>query len=209
MPKLLVATSPESGATKVGPKRWRKHLFPFGRKFVHPKDRSKVLEFTREFAERMIANFNAGVRDIVPVPSKHSEDWEDNHGRVLALEMDEAKGVFCVIEVDEVAGKAIDDRKLAGVSGSFDPDYFDRESGNKIGPVLRHVALTNGPYIEGMDGFEPIALSEPDGSADDDESSVSFYVLSETKPDKGGKDTMTLEELKAALKADHGIVWIS
>lgn len=152
---------------QVGPKRWRKQIFPFGREFMHPKDPKRVLRFTQEFARRMVENFNRGVRDIVPVPAEHSESWQDNHGRVVALEIVPERGVYGVLEVDDEADRAIREKRLAGVSASFAENYTDRETGSRIGPVLRHVALTNGPYIEGMDPFQAaVALSEDDDAAD-------------------------------------------
>ena len=199
MTKVVVA-SQASGATQVGPRRWRKQLLPFGRDFVHPKDKKRTMRFTPEFAAKLIANFNKGVRDIVPVPSKHSESWRDNHGRVVALEVEPDKGIFAVLEVDEEADNAIREKLLAGVSASFAEDYFDRESGMNIGPVLRHVALTNGPYIEGMSGFEEaLALSEDEDDAPD----VTFLTAVSTMPAPGGKGSpVTREEALAFLKSD-------
>lgn len=200
MTKVVVA-SQASGASQVGPRRWRKQILPFGRDFVHPKDKKKTMRFDLDFAKRLVANFNSGVRDIVPVPAKHSESWKDNHGRVIALEVDPAKGIFGILEVNEEADEAIRKKLLAGVSASFAEDYFDRESGKSIGPVLRHVALTNGPYIENMSGFEEVlSLSEDTDSGDSLE--VEFFESTKLSEEGGKGSQMTREEALAFLKQD-------
>lgn len=99
MPEHL-AVGQESGATRIGPRRWRKHALRYGR-WVHPNDPNRVMEITPEFAKKLKANFDAGVLDIVPVPERHTDDWSANKGDTIGLEVHPDKGVYVTLEVDD------------------------------------------------------------------------------------------------------------
>lgn len=195
---VLVTPSRETSTTRVGPRLFRKHALPFTT-FKY-KD-GRVVKVTPEFALRMKENFDRGVRDIVPVPARgaggHSNDWRDSKGRTVGLEVDPAKGIFVTIEVDEEAAKAIDEKKLGGVSLSFDEDWFDPQAQKNVGPVLRHTALTNINYIQGTDPFAPVDLS------DDDE----VIVLSEVDPEPD-PDEVT-DDLVVALAEDIAVTQLA
>lgn len=65
--------------------------------------------------------------------------------------------LFALVEwTDEAAGE-IKVKKYRFISPEFNLNYVDKESGHKIGPTLLSVALTNRPFLEGM---EPVILSE-------------------------------------------------
>jgi len=146
----------ESAAAKIGPRLYRKHLLRYGA-WVHPNDPAKKLEITPEFAAKLKANFDAAVLDAVPVPGKHTDDWKANHGTTVGLEVHPEKGVYALLQVDDEADKAITEGKLRGVSAGLAEDYLDKQKGQRVGPVLRHVALTNVPYIKHLEGFERVA----------------------------------------------------
>lgn len=196
MGNVMATPARESGATRVGPRVFRKHALPFTT-FTYKDGRKVTVD--PEFARRLKENFDRGVRDIVPVPARgaggHSNDWRDSKGRTIGVEVDPAKGIFVTVEVDEEAARAIDEKKLGGVSLSFDEDWFDPQAGKNIGPVLRHTALTNINYIQGTDPFAPVDLSD-----DDD-----FIILSEAVADPPQEETMEIEAIKKALKEKHGI----
>jgi hypothetical protein len=170
---VLATPSRDTPTTRVGRRVYRKHALPFTT-FAYRDGRT--VSITPEFARRMKENFDAGVRDIVPVPARgaggHSDDWRDSKGRTVGLEVDPDKGIFVTIEVDEEADRAIAANKLGGVSLSFDEDWFDPRQGQRIGPVLRHTALTNVNYIHGTEPFAPVSLSEGD----------TFFALVPVKP---------------------------
>lgn len=194
MTKVLAAPARESDASQIGPRRWRKHALPFTT-FTYKDGRTVTVD--QAFAEKLKANFDAGVRDIVPVPAKgaggHSDDWRDSKGNTIGLEVDPVKGLYVTVEVDEEADKALAERKLGGVSLAWDENYVDPITGESRGPVLRHTALTNLPYIKGTDGFEKIALSDPEDE---------LILLSEIEKED---PPMDLKALQAALKKEHGI----
>jgi hypothetical protein len=183
----------ESAAAKVGPRLWRKHLLRWG-EWVHPNDSDKKLKITPEFAAKLKANFDAAILDTVPVPGKHTDDWKANHGDVVGLEVHPEKGVYALLKVDQEADEAIAAGKLKGVSGGLVEDYLDKERNVRVGPVLRHISLTNVPYIKHLEGFEAVA------ALSDDETLV---VLSEVQtPAPPKEDTVTKEEALAFLKGE-------
>lgn len=156
----LLAVGQESGASRIGPRRWRKHALRYG-KWQHPLDPTKTLDITPDFAAKMKANFDAGVLDIVPVPARHTDDWRENKGETIGLEVHPEKGIYVTVQVDAETDKAIEENLLRGVSLSFAEDYVNKETSTSVGPVLRHTALTNVPYIKHLDGFErAVGLAE-------------------------------------------------
>lgn len=194
MTKVMATPVRETSASRIGPRIWRKHALPFTT-FAHPKT-GELVTITPELLQRMKENFDAKVRDIVPVPAKgpggHSDDWRDSVGNTIGFEVDPETGGYVIIEVDDETDKAIQEEKLKGISLSFDPDWFDPQKLTNVGPVLRHSALTNIPYLKGLQGFERVSLSEGDD----------LIVLTEVPPKE---EPMKLEEMLAALKKDHGI----
>lgn len=205
MPDVLIATPTEDGSKRLGANVFRKHLLPYGT-WLRPGSQDERFEVTPKVVETMVENFNRGILDFVPTPSHHTDDWEANKGEVIGLEAHPEKGLFATIKVaDEETGQALASGKLRGISAMFSENYLDKKSGKHVGPVLRHAAFTNVPYIKGMGPFEAV-LSEA-GLLSDDDVLVSLsepMPLSTTTPPKGGA-TLTLDELKAMLRDKHDI----
>ncbi|MFA5377473.1 MAG: phage protease [Dehalococcoidia bacterium] len=77
-------------------------------------------------------------------------------GWVKALTRKDADTLFATVEWTSEAAAMIRDRKYRYISPEFTMDYVDKETGKKAGPTLLAVALTNRPFLEGM---QPVILS--------------------------------------------------
>lgn len=180
---------------------FRKQLLHWG-EFVHPNLPGQKINVDDAFADRLIANFSAGVCDIVQVPivdakNHHTEDPLRNMGEVVDLEKTD-KGIYAVIDArkDEYAAEL--GKTLIGASAMMNLDYTDTRTGQKVGPTLLHMAVTNRPYITGLDSFDEVIAASADTS---DEATV----LLGAADDEETEMPMTADEMIAALKADHGI----
>lgn len=69
--------------------------------------------------------------------------------------------LFADVEWNQEAAEAIKKKEFRFISPEFDLNYTDKETGKKTGPTLISVALTNRPFLEGM---EPVVLSEQLGA---------------------------------------------
>lgn len=125
---------------------------------------------TDETLEAMVSNFH----DVYPkLPTELVVDFEHlsvsnivdpRQGRaagwVKDIELDDSK-LYATVEWTEEAVEAITKKEFRFISPQFDLNYPDKESKKKIGPTLLSVALTNRPFLDGMD---PVVLSEPLGA---------------------------------------------
>lgn len=159
MKPVLQLTHLGEGATRLGTNLWRKELLRFGT-WVHPNDPERELVVDRSLVDRIKVNFESRVLDFVPVPSGHSDAWEANRGEVISLEVDPNVGLIALLRVDAETDQAIADGRLRGISAGFHEDYLDRERDVRVGPLLRHAALTNVPYIKGLAAFERVVNDE-------------------------------------------------
>lgn len=175
---------------------FKKQILSFGA-FTHPSDPTRKLTIDLSVAQRLVDNFKNGVCDIVQVPivddvNRHVEDPLRNAGEVVDLTIED-DGVYAVID----ARKHQDDfgKILLGASAMMHMDYTDVRSGEKVGPTLLHVAVTNRPYITNLKDFEEIVAASADNSRDE----VVFLTPEEET------EMPTFEELKATLKSEHDI----
>ena len=184
-----------SGATG---KLFRKQILPMNGSFVHPKVKDMKIVVDEAFAKTLVENFNAG-RSMVQFPmvnekNQHVEDPTRNLGEVVDLAYDDT-GVYATIDVRKHAEDV--GSTIMGASAMLSLDHEDKMTGQKVGPTLLHVAATNRPYLTNLKPYEVVALSD----SDTDEDCVVFSAADGSNTE----DTMTREELLAALKADHGI----
>lgn len=150
------------------------------------------------FADTLITNFANKVCDIVQVPvagdrNEHSEDPNRNIGEVIGLTKRNGHIYAHIDARDEIAASKLG-KTLLGASAMLHLNYADTRSGNKVGPTLLHVAITNRPYVVDLEDFTELLVASADGMAD------AVVLAAPTR-----KDAMTLDELLAELKADHGI----
>lgn len=69
------------------------------------------------------------------------------------------------------------------VSPFFLTDYLDKVSGQKIGPTLKAVAVTNRPFLEGMQPIPAPAMAAMEFAFAEEGKSVGFaYALSDPRP---------------------------
>ncbi len=75
---------------------------------------------------------------------------------------DDGNSLWMKPEWTRDAAKMIADGKYSGISPFFVTNFIDKASGKKIGPTLRAAALTNRPFLEGMENIPAptIAASE-------------------------------------------------
>jgi len=65
--------------------------------------------------------------------------------------------LFSIVEWTAAAAKRILDKEYRFISPEFTLNYRDKETNAAVGPTLLALALTNRPYVEGM---QPVALSD-------------------------------------------------
>lgn len=114
----------------------------------------------------LIDAFDEGAIQHVTVPTSHSDKPHENTGFVRKLRMGQTKdgrrALFTGIEFTEpdVKEKALRGT-IANCSVGVTFDYKRKDSGKTYGAVLQHVALTNKPWVPGMESFGT-ALAEGD-----------------------------------------------
>jgi hypothetical protein len=181
---------------RTGKKIIEKHILSYGDLLYPGAGRIKI---DKTFADTMISNFNNKVCSIVQVPraddkNNHSEDPDRNTGRVIGLTQRNNK-IYAQISpaTDEEAEKF--GTKYLGASAMFHMDYVDTRTLKPAGPTLLHVAVTNRPYVTDLDDFEQVIAASADGTEE------AVYLTAAPIEE----NEMTLDELLAALKADHNI----
>lgn len=191
----------ELAKTSAG-RLFRKQILHMAAEFTHPAAKGKKIKVDEAMAKSLSDNFKAGYCDIVQVPivdgkNQHTEDPLRNIGEVVDVDYDK-DGVYAVIDARNAEHAEKLGKTLIGASALMHLNYEDTKTGNKVGPTLLHVAVTNRPYITNLKGYEEIVAASADSLGVD-----APEVLS---PAEDQEDTeMDLAELTAKLKEDHGI----
>ena len=117
---------------------------------------------TDETLSTMLRNF----KEIRPKPpTELVVDWEhlssepSDKGKAAGWVKDLVKEdgcLFASVEWTDEAAAQIRTKAYRYISPEFDFNYRDKDTGKRVGPTLLAVALTNHPFIEGM---EPVVLS--------------------------------------------------
>lgn len=134
---------------------FRKQVLRFGR-WQHPAAPGGVLEITPNYVEDLVENF--GHTPFVPVTRGHVEQLEAEKNPQLIVSRNvkqlvpTSDGLDAEFEIDEAELDKYND-----VSVSIDPAYVNHESGEVIGPVLKHIALVVNPFIKQLNKFVPLA----------------------------------------------------
>lgn len=210
--ECFIAPSPVADWTEVDEVRlsrktkqgrvFEKHILNFG-DLIHPVTGQKI-KIDKAFADTLVKNFDEGYCDIVQVPlandqNQHVENPGANLGEVLGLRVDDAAGkVYAQVD----ARKQADDfgKTLLGASAFMHLNYKDTKTGQRVGPTLLHVAVTNRPYVTGLDPYQEIvaASSEYDGEP-------ALLEMSATTDQEEAAVPRTLQDILAELKADHNL----
>jgi len=176
---------------------FRKPILAFGI-WKHPEDRDIEFEITPEVVKQIAYNFENGVPVEAPITLTHTDNPKMKIGNVKKFIPTDVglDAVFSVADKDMVAN--IENKEKApGVSCWLDLSYRDKQSNKEVGAVVKHVALVNHPYIEGLGDYKVVSLSE-DKEAD----KYVPLIMSESKF-KYGVNKMTLAELVKELKEKH------
>jgi hypothetical protein len=173
---------------------FRKHILNKG-PLIHPKTGARI-DIDDAFVATMRRNFADGVCDIVQVPvadagNRHVETPLANIGEVVGIE-EQGNKVYALIDAREHADKL--GKTFLGASAFLSTDYTDTRTGRKAGPTLLHVAVTNRPYVTGLEDYEEVVAA----TADNPEDTIVVLTPEDEMP-------QTREELIAALKEQHGI----
>ncbi len=105
----------------------------------------------------LLEAFNEGAVDHVTVPTSHEDRPHENTGHVRALKKILVEGkakLLAGIEFTEpdIKSKVLR-HSIANTSAGIIFDYVKKDTGKDYGQVLGHVALTNKPWINGMEAF--------------------------------------------------------
>ncbi len=165
----------------------------------HGNARGGRVDIDDTFVDTLIDNFNKGACDIVQMTivdekNRHTEDPLRNIGEVIGLTKRDGK-VYAQVDVRDEAAVPKMGKTLLGGSAAMYLDYTDTDTQQKVGPTLTHLAVTNRPYVLGLETYKEVVALSADGSDDDD-----VIVLTDDK-----ENNMTKEEFLALAKSDFGI----
>lgn len=181
-------------------KLFRKHILTRGENLIDPRSigSGNIIKIDDEFISTMLENYKNDICDIVQIPlanksNDHDESPDRNIGEVVGLELEGDK-LYAISDIR----KHTDDvgKTLLGASAMFHPNYLDTKTGKKVGPTLIHMAVTNRPYITGLEDYEEIVAASNSSTG----SNTVFLTAVNQENEK-----MELNELLAALKDEHGI----
>lgn len=179
---------------RVQGRLFEKHILNKGT-LLHPKTGAKI-EIDDAFVAAMQDNFAKGVCDIVQVPlandkNEHVEGPAANLGEVVGIR-ERAGKVYALIDARQDADKF--GKTYLGASAFLSTNYTDSSTGKKAGPALLHVAVTNRPYVTGLEDYKEVLAATADNTGE-----VVVLTPEETAVPP------TKEELLAQLKDGHGI----
>lgn len=160
----------------------------------------RIVQIDDDFYNKMVSNFERGVGGPVSVPktddrNQHNDALDNNVGQVVGLSRRGGK-IYARFEArDEMAADKFGKIYL-GASAFFHMNYPLQDTGERVGPTLLHVAVTNRPHLSSLDSYQEVFLSRVDDSMD--EAVVLTAANKENEP-------MTLDEMLTTLKVDHDI----
>jgi len=180
---------------KIQGKLFEKHILNLG-PLIHPKT-GGTINIDDAFVATMQDNFAKGVCDIVQVPlandsNEHVEHPGANLGEVVGIKKRDGK-VYALIDARQDADKF--GKTYLGASAFLSTNYTDSATGQKAGPALLHVAVTNRPYVTNLDGYREVIAASSDNTGE-------VVVLT---PPEEPEVPLTKEQLLEQLKKDHGI----
>jgi hypothetical protein len=111
------------------------------------------------------ANFDAGAKEHVTVPSVHADGTTSDGGFVKKLVIQDVKGedgsktkeslLWAGLEItDSELQRKLSEKSIRGVSGGILFDYARTEDAKKFDQILSHVMVTNSPWINGTGDFK-------------------------------------------------------
>lgn len=207
----VVAPSPEADWTAVDEpvglsrtvqgKVFRKHILNRG-KLLHPVTGTEI-DIDDDFVDHLKTNFEKKYCDIVQVPlandkNEHVENPAANLGEVVGIEDNKATGkIYALVDARKQAGDF--GKTLLGASAFFHLNYKDSKTHKRVGPTLLHVAVTNRPYVTGLDPYESVVAASAEYLGEP------AVVEMSGKDDQEGAMARSLEEVLAELRTDHNV----
>jgi hypothetical protein len=182
---------------RVTGRLFEKHILNKG-VLLHPKTGAEI-RIDDAFVRSMQDNFASGVCDIVPVPlandkNEHVENPGANIGEVVGIR-ERGNKVYALIDARDPDAVGRLGKTYLGASAFLSTNYTDSSTGKKAGPALLHVAVTNRPYVTGLEDYKEVLAATADNTGE-------VVVLT---PPEETEVPPTKEELLAQLKNDHGI----
>lgn len=155
-------------ASSASGKLYRKHILSAG-PLRHPRTK-RVLDISEDALHTMVRNFQNKVVGIVQVPiagsrNEHTEDPTRNLGEVVGLEVTDGK-LYSIIDARDEAHADKLGKTLLGASAMIDMDYEDARTGEKVGPALLHVCVTNRPYVTELEDYQELIAASADSVVD-------------------------------------------
>jgi hypothetical protein len=179
---------------QVQGKLFEKHILNKG-VLLHPRTGEKI-NIDDAFVASMQDNFAKGYCDIVQVPlandkNEHVENPGANLGEVVGIRSRGDK-VYALVDARQDAERF--GKTYLGASAYLSTNYTDSKTNTKVGPTLLHVAVTNRPYVTGLEDYKEVLAASADSPGE--------VVVLTAAPEE---PVPTREELLAALKNEHGI----
>jgi hypothetical protein len=201
MPNIRLAFFDEKkDFEKQDAKLWRKPILAFGT-WRHPENRDVEFEITPEVADEIISNFKKGVPVEAPVVLTHTDDPKMKVGLIKEfIKTDVGLDAVLSVDDDEMNSNIESSDRAPGVSCWLDLEYKDKKTDEELGAVVKHVALVNHPYIEGLGSYQAVSLS--------DKEEIYTPLMMSEKNSSGGinmPDTITKEQAIEFLKENEKI----
>ena len=134
------------------PARFKKEVIRAG-KWVDPRDPSKWYKVDHNRLKGIEQNFRRNVKRV-PVTLRHSKDPLKNVGWVEDIELTPEDRLYVYMDIPpESVAEKIRQGTIRDVSPGIDPYWIDPKTGEEVGEILDHVALTIDPHLIGMDEF--------------------------------------------------------
>jgi hypothetical protein len=128
-------------------------------RWVHPK--YGVIEGTQKLFDEMIQNFRNGVLGREPYAEfGHSEKASQAVAQAWVKDFVQEGGILYALAepTDPAVESLIRSKKIRYSSPEYEPNFTNRETGKKVGAVLKAVGLLNNPFLTKLG--EVVALSE-------------------------------------------------
>lgn len=117
-------------------------LLPLGRVYLYGEEE---VEITEDILKAIVKNFKNGYPHYKPFLNVDHRSSE-KYGEVVDMEIRE-DGLWATLELNEDGTALLEDKKFEYLSAEIDMNFVDRKTGEKKGPVLLGVALTNRPAM--------------------------------------------------------------
>jgi Mu-like prophage I protein len=213
-PNCIIAPSPVSPWERlpeiIGLSRkqqgtvFRKHILNYG-PLIHPATGEKI-QIDNDLVTKLKDNFNRKICDIVQVPlandkNEHVESPKENLGEVIGIEDDPKSGkIYALVDARRDVERF--GTTYLGSSAFLHLDYPDSNTGETVGPTLVHVAVTNRPYVTGLDPYEPVVAATSESFGDPVLMEWEDVTERSTKEDRVPR---TKDEILAELSSEHNI----